>query len=53
MGFSRDEHPWVGQVPDKSGLYISAGYTGHGAYIDGIEPLHVLENFTDLFTHCF
>lgn len=30
MGFSRDEHPWVGQVPDKSGLYISAGYTGHG-----------------------
>lgn len=30
MGFSRDEHPWVGPVPDKPNLYISAGYTGHG-----------------------
>lgn len=30
MGFSRDEKPWVGPVPDKSNLYIAAGYTGHG-----------------------
>ena len=30
MGFSRDELPWVGPIPDKSNLYISAGYTGHG-----------------------
>ena len=31
MGFSRDEHPFVGPVPDTSpGLYVSAGYTGHG-----------------------
>jgi hypothetical protein len=30
MGYSRDEHPWVGPVPGKSGLFISAGYTGHG-----------------------
>jgi hypothetical protein len=30
MGFSRDEHPWVGPVPEKPNLYISAGYTGHG-----------------------
>lgn len=42
MGFSRDEHPFVGPVPasllacpsssshPRSGLYMSAGYTGHG-----------------------
>ena len=30
MGFSRDEHPWIGPVPDNTNLYIAAGYTGHG-----------------------
>lgn len=35
MGYSADNHPWVGQVPDALGggggrLWISAGYTGHG-----------------------
>ncbi|CAK7201952.1 hypothetical protein SEUCBS139899_004668 [Sporothrix eucalyptigena] len=46
MGFSRDQNPWVGRVPTSallsestnanssssapSGLYVSAGYTGHG-----------------------
>lgn len=34
MGYSRDSCPWVGQVPEAlgggEGLYISAGYTGHG-----------------------
>ncbi|KAJ4155266.1 hypothetical protein LMH87_000522 [Akanthomyces muscarius] len=34
MGYSRDRHPWVGEVPEGlgggKGLYISAGYTGHG-----------------------
>ncbi|EPE05090.1 fad dependent oxidoreductase [Ophiostoma piceae UAMH 11346] len=39
MGFSRDHHPWVGQVPseilgepadDASSLYIAAGFSGHG-----------------------
>ncbi|PHH75832.1 hypothetical protein CDD83_4349 [Cordyceps sp. RAO-2017] len=43
MGYSRDTHPWVGRVPagllgaesgggaiDTDGLWISAGYTGHG-----------------------
>lgn len=35
MGYSRDGHPWVGQVPASlgggdGGLYVSAGYTGHG-----------------------
>jgi glycine/D-amino acid oxidase-like deaminating enzyme len=37
MGFSRDHHAWVGPVPDslggggpEGGLWICAGYTGHG-----------------------
>ncbi|KAH7115806.1 FAD dependent oxidoreductase [Dendryphion nanum] len=30
MGYSRDNYPWVGKVPDKEGLYIAGGYTGHG-----------------------
>ncbi|KAK3075793.1 hypothetical protein LTR53_000618 [Teratosphaeriaceae sp. CCFEE 6253] len=31
MGFSRDERPWVGPVPGVApGLFVSAGYTGHG-----------------------
>ena len=30
MGFSRDEHPFVGPVPSRPGVFISAGYTGHG-----------------------
>ena len=30
MGYSRDGHPWVGSVPDQDGLWVCAGYTGHG-----------------------
>lgn len=34
MGYSRDGHPWVGDVPASlgggAGLTICAGYTGHG-----------------------
>ena len=34
MGFSRDGHPWVGDVPASlgggRGLALCAGYTGHG-----------------------
>lgn len=30
MGWSRDDHPWVGSVPDMPGLFICADYTGHG-----------------------
>ncbi|GAB7359795.1 hypothetical protein MBLNU230_g6964t1 [Neophaeotheca triangularis] len=30
MGFSRDEHPWVGPLPEQKGLFIAAGFTGHG-----------------------
>ncbi|KAM3075123.1 hypothetical protein ACMFMG_007419 [Clarireedia jacksonii] len=34
MGFSRDNWPWVGCVPEElgggDGLYVCAGFTGHG-----------------------
>lgn len=30
MGYSRDNHPWVGKVPEKKGLWLCGGYTGHG-----------------------
>ncbi|KAK5992320.1 putative oxidoreductase OrdL-like protein [Cladobotryum mycophilum] len=37
MGYSKDNHPWVGPVPqelggggERGGLWISAGFTGHG-----------------------
>jgi len=30
MGASRDRHPWVGAVPHRSNVYMSAGYNGHG-----------------------
>ena len=34
MGFSRDGHPWVGQVDEElgggGGLWVCGGYTGHG-----------------------
>lgn len=30
MGFSPDELPLVGPVPDMPGIYVCAGYTGHG-----------------------
>lgn len=30
MGYSRDNHPWVGKVPDTQGLWLAGGYTGHG-----------------------
>ncbi|KAI1390002.1 FAD dependent oxidoreductase [Hypoxylon trugodes] len=34
MGYTRDGHPFVGSVPEGlgggSGLYVCAGYTGHG-----------------------
>jgi glycine/D-amino acid oxidase-like deaminating enzyme len=30
MGYSRDNSPWVGPIPKTQGLWICAGYTGHG-----------------------
>jgi glycine/D-amino acid oxidase-like deaminating enzyme len=30
MGYSRDNFPWCGGIPGRTGLWIAAGYTGHG-----------------------
>ena len=30
MGYSRDWAPWVGGVPDRGGVYLASGYSGHG-----------------------
>lgn len=30
MGHSADQHPWVGEVPDRGALFLAAGYSGHG-----------------------
>ncbi|KAF1816484.1 FAD dependent oxidoreductase, partial [Eremomyces bilateralis CBS 781.70] len=30
MAYSRDGCPWVGAVPGMEGVWLSAGYTGHG-----------------------
>lgn len=30
MGYSSDFKPHLGQVPDKAGQYIIAGFSGHG-----------------------
>jgi glycine/D-amino acid oxidase-like deaminating enzyme len=30
MGYSDDGFPYVGDVPDKPGQYICAGFNGHG-----------------------
>ena len=30
IGHSLDGNPWVGAVPDHAGLFLCAGYTGHG-----------------------
>jgi glycine/D-amino acid oxidase-like deaminating enzyme len=30
MGFSRDDMPWVGPIPNYPGILLAAGFTGHG-----------------------
>lgn len=30
MGGSRDDKPWIGEVPGRSNLWSAAGYSGHG-----------------------
>ena len=30
MGYSYDSNPHVGEVPEKPGQYICAGFNGHG-----------------------
>jgi glycine/D-amino acid oxidase-like deaminating enzyme len=30
MGYSNDGCPYVGELPDRSGQYVCAGFSGHG-----------------------
>lgn len=30
MGYNSDELPSVGEVPDRKGIFIAAGFEGHG-----------------------
>lgn len=48
MGYSRDNHPWVGQVPaalggGEGGLWLSGGYTGHGMPVAARSAIAVVE----------
>jgi hypothetical protein len=49
MGYSRDSHAWVGAVPetlggagDEGGLYICAGYSGHGMPVAALAAREVV-----------
>lgn len=33
MGYSADRHPYVGEAPGQEGLWICAGFHGHGELI--------------------
>lgn len=38
MGYSRDEHPWIGGVPEKEGVWVCGAYTGHGRFELDTDP---------------
>ncbi|EHY54475.1 hypothetical protein HRR83_004404 [Exophiala dermatitidis] len=41
IGSSVDGHPWVGPVPGSPGLFLCAGYSGHGMTNAGLCGRHV------------
>ncbi|KAI1615535.1 FAD dependent oxidoreductase [Exophiala viscosa] len=41
LGHSADGHPWVGGVPGLEGLFVCAGYAGHGMTNAGLCGRHV------------
>ncbi|KAL2255727.1 hypothetical protein VTK26DRAFT_2805 [Humicola hyalothermophila] len=53
MGYSRDQHAWVGPVPEslggggpQGGLWICAGYTGHGMPAAALSAREVVRQMT-------
>ncbi|KAK0728509.1 FAD dependent oxidoreductase-domain-containing protein [Lasiosphaeria miniovina] len=59
MGFSRDHHAWVGRVPaslggsddgDQGGLWLCAGYSGHGMPVAALAARAVAEQMTMTMT---
>ncbi|KIW12107.1 hypothetical protein PV08_09381 [Exophiala spinifera] len=43
IGSSADGHPWVGGVPGRDGLFVAAGYSGHGMTNAGLCGRHVAQ----------
>ncbi|KAL6249606.1 hypothetical protein RBB50_003459 [Rhinocladiella similis] len=43
IGSSADGHPWVGGVPGRDGLFVVAGYSGHGMTNAGLCGRHVAQ----------
>ncbi len=48
MGYSRDGHPWVGEVPGKQGVWVCGGYTGHGTWKTHLVGDHVWSLLTHI-----
>lgn len=53
MGYSRDHHAWVGAVPEslggggpEGGLWVCAGYTGHGMPAAALSAREVVRQMT-------
>jgi glycine/D-amino acid oxidase-like deaminating enzyme len=53
MGYSRDHHAWVGAVPEslggggpEGGLFVCAGYTGHGMPAAALSAREVVRQMT-------
>jgi hypothetical protein len=55
MGYTPDEQPWVGAVPESlgggEGLWISAGYTGHGMPVAARTGIAVAEMILGIGDH--
>ncbi|KAI9758010.1 MAG: hypothetical protein M4579_003246 [Chaenotheca gracillima] len=43
MGYSRDDLPWIGGVPGMEGVFLSAGYAGHGMPNGALSGQHAAE----------
>ena len=47
MGYSADGFPFVGEVPDEKGLYISASFQGHGMVLCFLAAKALVEIMND------
>ncbi|KAJ9669435.1 hypothetical protein H2201_000302 [Coniosporium apollinis] len=58
MGVTGDGLPFVGQVPDADGLWVSAGFNGHGMVLalkcaEALVGMMLGEEISDWFPDCF
>ena len=50
MGYSADGHPFVGDVPGRTGLYVAASFQGHGmvlCFLTAKALVHIMSNKHD------